>query len=50
MRNTATKKRAGQEDVDSDYLFANFLRRSAFHSTWSNPVHLETTSTGSKNV
>ena len=27
MRNIA-KKRAGQEDVDSDYLFANFLRLS----------------------
>ena len=24
------KKRAGQEDVDSDYLFANSLERSAF--------------------
>jgi hypothetical protein len=23
--NTAVKRRAGQEDADSDYLFANFL-------------------------
>jgi hypothetical protein len=29
MRNIAGKKRAGQEDVDSDYLFPNFLQRPA---------------------
>jgi hypothetical protein len=27
MRNIAGKKRAGQEDVDSDYLFDSFLQR-----------------------
>ena len=26
MQNTGVKKRADQEDVDSDYLFDNFLR------------------------
>jgi TolB-like protein len=31
-RNTAAKKRACQEDVDSDYLFGNFLQRAAFRS------------------
>ena len=30
MRNTVAKKRAGQEDVDSDCLFANVLQCSAF--------------------
>ena len=30
MRNIAGKKRAGQEDVDSDYLLANYLERLAF--------------------
>jgi hypothetical protein len=28
-RNTVAKKQAGQEDVDSDYLFRNFLQRPA---------------------
>jgi hypothetical protein len=28
-RNTAAKKRAGEEDVDSDYLFAKFLQHLA---------------------
>ena len=31
--NTAAKKRAGQEDVDSECLFGNFLQRPAFRST-----------------
>src|SRR4029077_10799512 len=31
-QNIAGKKRAGQQDVDSDYLFANFLQRPAFRS------------------
>ena len=29
-QNTVAKKRAGQEDVDSDHLFANSLERHAF--------------------
>ena len=33
MRNTAAKRRAGQEDVDSDCLFDNFLQLRAFRST-----------------
>ena len=33
MRNTVAKKRAGQEDVDSDYLFGNCFQRSAFRLT-----------------
>jgi hypothetical protein len=32
MHNTAAKKRAGQEDVDSAYLFDNFLQFPAFRS------------------
>ena len=35
MRNTVAKKRVGQEEVDSDYLFANRLQRRAFRL---NPV------------
>jgi hypothetical protein len=30
MQNTAAKKRAGQEDVDSGYLFDNFLQFPVF--------------------
>jgi hypothetical protein len=33
MRNTVAKKRAGQEDVDSDYLFGSCLQRAGFRST-----------------
>jgi hypothetical protein len=33
MRNTVAKKRAGQEDRESDYLCGNFLPRLAFRST-----------------
>ena len=32
MQNTAAKKRSRQEDVDSDYLFGNFLRFTGFRS------------------
>ena len=32
-QNTAAIKRAGQENVEADYLFANFLQHSAFRST-----------------
>jgi hypothetical protein len=32
MQNTVAKKRARQEDVDSDYLSGNFLQLSAFRS------------------
>jgi hypothetical protein len=28
MRNTVAKKRAGQQDANSDYLFANFLQKN----------------------
>ena len=31
-RNLVTKKRAGQEDVDSDYRFASYFHRFAFRS------------------
>jgi hypothetical protein len=31
-RNTVAKKRVPQEDVDSDYLFGNFLQRPGFPS------------------
>jgi NAD(P)-dependent dehydrogenase (short-subunit alcohol dehydrogenase family) len=44
-RNTVARKRAGQEDVDFDYLFGNFLRLSFFRVTtrptqtgWSEPI------------
>jgi hypothetical protein len=30
---TVAKKRAGQEEVDSDYLFGSCLQHSAFRST-----------------
>jgi hypothetical protein len=30
MQNTAAKKRAAREDMDSDYLFDNFLQRPSF--------------------
>jgi len=33
MQNTGGKERAGQEDVDSDYLFGNCFQRSAFRLT-----------------
>jgi hypothetical protein len=33
MPNTAAKEQAGQEDVDSDYLFGNFLQLPTFRST-----------------
>jgi hypothetical protein len=32
MQNTAGKKRAGQEDVDSDYLFGDRLQRRTYGS------------------
>jgi hypothetical protein len=34
MQNIAGKRRAGQEGVDSDYLFGSFLRFPALRSTW----------------
>jgi len=33
MQNIAGKRRERQKDVESDYLFANFLQLSALHST-----------------
>jgi hypothetical protein len=33
MENIAAKKRACQKDVDSDYLFGNFLQFSDFRLT-----------------
>ena len=40
-RNTVAKKRAGWEDVDSDYLFGDFILRSGFRSIqWDKPCGL----------
>jgi hypothetical protein len=36
-RTYVPKKQAGQQDLISDYLFGNFLQRSAFRSTYPAP-------------
>jgi hypothetical protein len=36
-QNIAAKRRAGQEGVDSDYLFGKFLRLPGFRSTSDHP-------------